>query len=121
MPILLRIGASCDFAQKKSGPVPYVFGLLVAEDEPLIDEARRQDSEYSSPVLVLPRKEKPFRIFINARFQVSLVPNQVATWESIGRLREQLLMTFATHCAEYVTRPGIVFVQTHKPAEEAAN
>lgn len=120
-PILLRIGASCDFAQNKSGPIPYVFGLLVAADEPLIDEARRQSAEEYSPVLVLPGTEKPLRIFINARFQVSLVPNQVAAWESICRLREQLLMTFATHCAEYVTRPGIVFVQTHKPAGEAAD
>jgi hypothetical protein len=103
--VAVRIGAICDHAQQKSGPVPYVLGVLV----PTTVERKKmvQKAEFETPVLVLDPAQGPVRLYINARFQLSMV-TPPETWQLVCRLREQLLMMIAAHVGEYVTRPGVI-------------
>jgi hypothetical protein len=110
----VRIGASCDHAQKRSGPMLYALAFMVPCSAVLRDPLPK--SFISSPSLILPGSEEPVCLHVNARFQVTLTEADVAEWHSVGRIREQLLMQISVHCAEYTTRPGIIAI----PAKEVA-
>jgi len=105
-PVLVRIGAVCDYAQRRLGPILYVLGLLVPA------EIKRKDqpppkAELESPVFVIDTAHGPVRLYSNARFQISMVQPPLE-WTPLFRIREQALMLIAAHVAEYVTRPGMV-------------
>jgi hypothetical protein len=104
----VRIGASCDHAQKRSGPMLYALAFIVPSSAVLRDPMPM--SFVSSPLLILPSADEPVCIYVNARFQISLTENDVASWQTLGRIREQLLMKITAHCAEYTTRPGIISI-----------
>ena len=105
-PVLIRIGAVCDYAQHKPGPVPYVLGLLVPATTAR-RECAQPKSELENPIFLIDDERGPERLFVNARFQISLV-QPPPTWTPLFRIREQALMMIAAHVAEYVTRPGVV-------------
>ena len=54
---LVRVGAACDHAQNRSGPLPYLLGLEIpfnVERQPdNTGVARLPASEWSSPILLL--------------------------------------------------------------------
>ena len=105
-PVLVRTGAVCDAAQRKPGPLPYLLGVLVPAD--VVQKATAPlKSELASPLLLLDEETGPFHLFVNARFQISMV-SPTADWSPLFRIREQLLAVIAAHAAEYQTRPGIV-------------
>ncbi len=108
MPCLLRIGAVCDYAQNKAGPIPYILGFIVPTT--IKHQGSPPDAEFGkkSPIFELPSHKEPVRLVVNARFQVSLVPEDVERWEVLFRLREQFLAMVVAHISAYVTRPGIV-------------
>lgn len=119
---LLRLGASCDYAQNKIGPIAYVSCLVVPIGVELRDANSISKAVLATPVLDVP-EVGPARIFVDARYQITLVANDVAHLAATGRIREQLLMQVAAHCAEYVMRPGIVSIEPGIPepeVEEAA-
>lgn len=108
IPVLVRIGAGCDYAQSRPGPIPYVFGVILPFD--VRERDKHPKAQFDTPVLMLPGFLGPVRIVVNATFQVSLVADQVSEWPALCRLREGLLMQLTSHCAEYATRPGIVSI-----------
>jgi hypothetical protein len=110
-PRLIRSGAVCDHAQKRLGPITYIFALEI----PLDGRARGYNSpgaEWKSPILVTPDSKEPFYLVANARFSLSLVRDAYADVTVCYRLREQLLMQLITHVSEYNGRPGIISMPT---------
>jgi hypothetical protein len=105
-PVLVRIGAVCDHAQRKPGPLPYLLGLLVpAGLQP--KDMNQLKSELELPMLVIDEVAGPVRLLINARFQISMAAPPAA-FTPMFRIREQMLTMIAAHAAGYQTRPGIV-------------
>ena len=111
-PRLVRVGAACDHAQNRPGPLSYLFGLEIAcniERKP--DDTghfRPPASEWSSPELLLEPNADPFFLAVNSRYAVSVPAAEAGKWKSAYRLREQLIMHLITHAGSYLTRPGIV-------------
>ena len=111
-PRLVRVGAGCDHAQNRLGPLLYLFGLEIP-----VDVQRRKDNtgvvrlpaaEWSSPTLVLRSDSDPFSLAVNTRYWVSVTPNDAVDWTPVYRLREQLLMHLIWHASGHTARPGIV-------------
>ncbi|MCD2323044.1 hypothetical protein LQ953_03325 [Sphingomonas sp. IC-56] len=111
-PRLVRIGAVCDHAQKRPGPIPFLFAIeipvavprLAGPDGKVVPPA----AEWRSPVLTLPSVPDPFVLHVNSRFEITRPAAATETWLAIYRLREQLLMQLIGHTTTYVGRPGIV-------------
>lgn len=105
--VLVRIGAVCDYAQGKNGPVPYVLGLLgPAKYEKL---GKSSPAELTSPFLQIGDKGGLDRLVINPRYIITLTSSVIALLpEPIFRVREQLLVTLVAHCSTHVVRPGIL-------------
>jgi hypothetical protein len=104
---LVRIGAGCDYAQCKSGPVLYVLALL----RPMAVARKKKPrlaSDYTTVQFWMDSPGECFELIINARFQIAVADDSAAQWEPLFRLREQLLAAVANHAASYVTRPGIL-------------
>ena len=109
-PRLIRIGAACDYAQNRAGPVTYLFGLEIPLD---VDSNRMEGtkppaSEWPSPILVVEPGYGPFVLAINARYPLNMAPADAEALQPVYRLREQLLMHLISHAGSYLARPGIV-------------
>ena len=109
---LVRVGAECDHAQNRPGPLLYLFGLEIACDiERKSDDTGRfrpPASEWSSPDLLLGPNADPFFLAVNSRYSVSVPTAEASKWQPAYRLREQLIMHLISHAGSYLTRPGIV-------------
>ena len=108
---LVRIGAACDHAQGRRGPLTYLLGLEVPIRVDRTKDAngslRPPPSEWPSPVFTLDNIE-PFRLLVNSRFIRSLASELCQNWTVRYRMREQLVMHLISHANTYVSRPGIV-------------
>ncbi|MGN7713677.1 hypothetical protein [Agrobacterium radiobacter] len=108
---LLRIGASCDYAQSRKGPVPFVLGAIIPAD------AKRRDglpkAEIVTPSLIIDGFDGPVRMIFNTHLQISLVPTEFSAWSALCRLREPLLMQITTYGARHATRPAIISFGSH--------
>lgn len=107
-PRLVRIGAACDYAQNRPGPLTYLLGLEIPKD---LYERKKKNwpmSVWSSPTLAMESHEGPFVLAFNARYAVNVVQATAGAWQPVYRLREQLLMHLIAHAGGYLTRPGIV-------------
>ena len=111
-PRLIRIGAACDHAQDRGGPLPYLFGLEIP-----VDVQRRPDntgtvrlpaSEWLSPTLLLDAEAGPLALAVNTRYATTVSPAAAEGWQPVYRLREQLLMHLISHPSGHMARPGIV-------------
>jgi len=105
-PYLVRVGAACDYAQKRRGPLTYLLGLEIPAD--LKRSASAPAAEWKSPALVLDGTQSPFRLHVNVRFSLSRPAGACEAWKIRYRLREQLLMLLLSHSNGYTSRPGIV-------------
>ncbi|MFL9669999.1 hypothetical protein WIX39_023880 [Variovorax sp. AB1(2024)] len=104
---VLRIGASCDYAQSRKGPVPFMLGAVVPA------EAKRPEggllkAEIITPSFILDDFEYPVRLIFNAHLTFTMVPTEFENWTPLCRLREQLLMQITTLGAQHLTRPAII-------------
>lgn len=111
-PVVVRTGAICDHAQQKKGPLPFVLGLLV----PYGTVRRKQErlkSELECPTFVIESRDGPRTLFVNGRFEISMVAPSEA-WTPLFRIRETLLTMIAAHVAAYTTRPGIIELRPPK-------
>ena len=111
-PRLVRVGAACDYAQNRHGPLLYLFGLEIAcdierkaDDD---DQVRLPASEWLSPALLLEPDIGPFELAVNSRYSVSVSSGNASEWQSTYRFREQLVMHLISHAGSYMARPGIV-------------
>lgn len=105
--VLVRIGAVCDYAQGKKGPIPYVLGLV---SPPKYDKlGKSSPAELASPLLQTEKGGGPERLTINPRYAVTLTPKVIDPLpDPIFRVREQLLVTLVAHSSAHVVRPGIL-------------
>ncbi|HYW16816.1 MAG TPA: hypothetical protein VE891_11780 [Allosphingosinicella sp.] len=103
--VLIRIGAICDYAQNKPGPILYVAGCIIP-----VSVVRRDSqallSELASPIFEWDEAEGPVCLFVNARLQITMA--SAPEWPVLFRIRETLLRAMAEHCANYATRTGII-------------
>lgn len=104
-PCLVRIGAACDYAQKRRGPLTYLLGLEIPAD---LRRNSAPGAEWQSPVMLLNGEGEPFRLHVNVRFSLARPASGCAGWTIRYRLREQLLMLLLSHANGYTARPGIV-------------
>ena len=111
-PRLIRIGAACDHAQNRSGPLMYLFGLEipcgVQRKTDNTGTVRVPASEWSSPTLLLDAGSDPFVLAVNTRYAMSVTQVMTEGWQPVYRLREQLLMHLISHASGHMARPGIV-------------
>ncbi|BBL71546.1 hypothetical protein [Methylogaea oryzae] len=105
-PVLVRIGAACDYAQNKKGPITYLFALEVLEEYK--QKNKTPDSIWKSPTFVNPTSSQVFRLNVHVRFPITCIRKSHCRWTSRYRLREQLLMNLITSASNYMSRPGIV-------------
>ncbi len=113
---VLRVGASCDHAQSRKGPIPFVLGAIVPAQA-----TRREDqipqAEFATPPFILEGFDGPVKMIFNTHLQITMVPSEFETWPALCRLREQLLMQVTTHGARNATRPAII---SFRPEEQKA-
>lgn len=112
-PVLVRIGAACDYAQNRHGLITYLLGVEVPEGaEWQVDGKGNRiglpNSIWTSPVFAVPGTADPFRLYVHFRFPFTQVPDECKDWGVRYRLREQLLMHLISTESSYVARPGIV-------------
>ena len=111
-PKLIRVGAACDHAHDRSGPLPYLLGLEIpsgVERQPdNTGVVRLPASEWSSPTFSVEPDEDPFVLAVNSRYSLSAIREDAEGWQPVYRLREQLLMHLISHASSYLARPGIV-------------
>lgn len=115
---VLRVGASCDYAQSRKGPIPFVLGAIVPAQA-----ARREDqipqAEFATPPFIIEGFDGPVKLIFNTHLQITMVPGDFETWPALCRLREQLLMQVTTHGARHATRPAIISFRPEAPKAEA--
>jgi len=111
-PRVVRIGAACDHAQDRRGPLSFLFGVEIPVDvNRLADgsgQVRIPAAEWPSPVFVVEEGGGAFRLSVNCRFGITRTAAACQGWQARYRLREQLLMHLISHANVYVSRPGIV-------------
>ena len=107
VPIIVRIGAVCDVAQQKKGPIPYLFGFKVP-----VDLGRKGDKP-TAAIWKSPAFSEDGGIFclqVHNRFGMTARLQSCEGWHALYRMREPLLMQLISANAEYVSRPGIIYM-----------
>ena len=111
-PRLVRVGAACDHAQDRSGPLQYLLGIeipcSVNRKKDKTGTVRLPSAEWRSPTLAINPGSDPFVLAVNARYSRSVTSNTAMQWKTAYRLREQLLMHLISHASGYLSRPGII-------------
>jgi hypothetical protein len=105
-PILVRVGAVCDVAQKHAGPIPYLFGLKIPLN---IKQDKTSPAIWKSPVFTDDSNDV-FTLQVHSRLLLSVLDDESQKWAAHLRLREQILVELIAAQAEYVSRPGIIRV-----------
>lgn len=103
--VLVQTQAACDYAQMRSGPIPFHLGLCVPQGSVRTD-GKAPAALWRSPGYS--RDEKREHLHVNARFQVSLTKARAEKAKILFRLREQLLNELMYHLHTYGARPGII-------------
>ncbi|MDE0177519.1 MAG: hypothetical protein OXP36_02890 [Gammaproteobacteria bacterium] len=106
-PKLVRIGAPCDYAQRRPGPIPYLLALVVPGDAS--STGARPDAIWCSPPLSLDPGGSQ-RLLVSAMFPWTATREEARQWCVECRLREQLLMQLIHSVGTYGTRPGHIAV-----------
>lgn len=112
-PVLIRIGAPCDYAQNRKGPLIYLLGMEIPDSairkkDSSEKELKQSEAIWQSPVFVQPITLEPFRLYAHFRLPVNITRDVCANWEVRYRLREQLLTDLIISSSNYGSRPGIV-------------
>lgn len=113
LPCCVRVGAACDYAQPRKGPITYLLAVEIPENavkkkNDKGGELKLPDSVWTSPVLVREGMADPYVLHVHVRFGISVLPKRADGWKVKYRLREQLLMQLVSHASTHVARPGIV-------------
>ena len=106
-PKLVRIGAPCDYAQRRPGPITYLLALAVPEDAS--STGKRPNAIWCSPPLSLDGGRAQ-RLLVSAMFPWTVTKQESTPWRVECRLREQLLMQLVHTAGTYATRPGHITV-----------
>ncbi|RCW84117.1 hypothetical protein [Paracoccus lutimaris] len=115
---LIQIGASCDQAQPKDGPLLYLLGLEWPFDN--VDGSKANNAklharkssksglEWKTPAILVGERLVPGKlsVFLNCTFSATRA--QVAGWKAAYRLREELTSKLTQEFARHISRPGIL-------------
>lgn len=125
-PRLVQIGAACDAAQPKPGPLLYLFavewpfanadglktkGLLGGDPKKNLaaDSGRKpKELEWQSPVLRIGDAPQGGRISVFKNLSIGFPPDQAEKLKVVYRFREELISQLTQDYARYISRPGIV-------------
>jgi hypothetical protein len=112
-PVLIRVGAACDYAQNNRGPIMFLFGLDIPEDAERQKDSNERpikltDAIWKSPIFLMPGAAEATRLHAHIRFPQIYLPEACSQWTVYCRLREQLLMHLISTASNHVARPGIV-------------
>lgn len=108
--VMVRVGAQCDFAQQKSGPITYLIGGLVRppvknwKNKPAASVKRSITfvHEVDGDASVL------YQLHVDTRLAVSFTANYARRWSPMMRLRESLMSQLLALQASHSSRPGIL-------------
>ena len=104
-PALIRVGAACDYAQSRPGPIAYLLAMAIPQAVKITGKA--SEAIWRSPVFVIP-DSAPFYVYVHYRMAISILPELAKDWSVAFRFREQLLMQLISAASDYSSRPGIV-------------
>ncbi len=105
-PVLIRIGAACDYAQNKPGPIMYLLGLTIPHGTKI--NGKQTDAIWKSPLFLMPGATGVSCIHVHVRYLLTYPQDTCAAWQSCCRLREQLLMHLIITASNHAARPGII-------------
>lgn len=116
-PVLIRVGAACDYAQNNRGPITFLFGVDIPENADRQKDSNDRpvkltDAIWKSPVFLMPDAIKVSRLHVHIRFPQTYLAETCSEWNVCCRLREQLLMHMINTASNYNARPGIVQLPT---------
>jgi len=115
---LVQIGASCDHAQPKDGPLLYLLALewpFQNADGSKANSAKlhskkssKSGLEWKTPSIFVGGDLVPGKlsVFLNCTF--SAKRGEVANWKAVYRLREELASKLTQEFARHISRPGIL-------------
>jgi hypothetical protein len=121
-PRLIRIGAPCDSAQPKLGPLAYLFalewpfanadGANGTDGKKLNFRAKssriRKDLEWQSPIFDFDDRNNPGRISAFKNLVLSVPKDEAKDWIPVYRFRDELISEITHSYARYIARIGIV-------------
>jgi hypothetical protein len=101
---LIQIQASCDYAQKNAGPLPFVLALEMPYNS--LRGGNPKEAVWKSPPFYLENGAR--MLTSNARFGLSLSRAKVTKEKAVYRIRDELLndLVYRTHV--YGARPGTI-------------
>lgn len=101
---LVQVQASCDYAQRQKGPLPYLLAL----EMPSASSANNTPPQalWRSPPIRMSDSNHVLRV--NARFALSLTRAAAKASKAVYRLREPLLNELVYHGHVYGARPGTI-------------
>lgn len=108
LPVQIRIGAACDYAQKAVGPVPLALAVFIPEKDG--DKAHAlldQSTAWISPEFEV-GDFGPGQICVDPRYVRVRGHAQLQGRTVVGRLKEQLLLQLIASVSAHGARPGIV-------------
>ena len=122
-PRLVQIGAACDAAQPKPGPLLYLFavewpffnsgGMKSGKKDPkrnlAIDSSRKPKGlEWQSPALKFDDTRNGGGISVFKNLSICPRREKAQEWEVVYRFRDELVSQLTQEYARYISRPGIV-------------
>lgn len=126
IPRLIQIGAACDAAQPKPGPLLYLFAVEwpfanadglkkkgVKGGDPKKNLAADSDRkpkelEWQTPVLKIGDNPQGGRISVFKNLSMGLSPDEASKLKAVYRFREELISQLTQSYARHISRPGIV-------------
>lgn len=116
---LVQIGASCDNAQPKLGPLLYLLGVewpfaiidgTKTVDKPNLHKNRssKLGMEWMSPILKFSQQKNAGKISVFKNLSISITRLESKEWHVDYRFREELISNLTQEYARYISRPGIV-------------
>ncbi|MEN0654069.1 MULTISPECIES: hypothetical protein [Hyphobacterium] len=111
---LIRVGAACDYAQKNQGPVPMALALEIPIEN--LTKNKKKDIKSRGYLWISP----PFKnhsgtgVFLvsNLRYLHYFSTTVARKYKALYRLREPLLMELISRISTYISRPGILNIET---------
>jgi hypothetical protein len=99
---LVQVQATCDYAQRQPGPLPFVLALEMPEAS--VQKGSLPSAIWASPKLAF---EGDIRVLhANSRFQVNLADAAASGIAASYRMREELLIALVYYLHGYGARPG---------------
>ena len=115
---LVQTQAACDYAQMRSGSLPFHLGILLAPDE-IRSDRQLPAAVWGSPAFEF--AEEDCVLHVNSRFQVPLTKRSAKLATPYFRLREQVLNNLIHHIHGYGARPGMISFREPKRKSKKVN